>query len=172
MKKKQTIPYMLVVVSNKWVGNFERELIGYSMGILDDVQMDIDFADEERAAFWKEVFNEDNHNYCGDYELIDEYLFETHQDVDDWDQMTFYNVSGLNSDEWKFVDGNEDSNSLIYIQLAKPLSEEWENIVIPRIKKWFSDEYDSYWKDSDTKLLGLRLYKTDGKPQLVKDYLV
>ena len=38
------IPYRLVIKCDKWVGNFERELIGYSFGIIDGVQMDIDYA--------------------------------------------------------------------------------------------------------------------------------
>lgn len=83
---------------------------------------------------------------------------ETYQEVDDWEQMTFYNITGMI---------NENRDSAIIIQLAKPLNEYWESIIIPRIKKFFDEKiYDS---SDDIKLLSLQLLNKDN--QVLKDYL-
>ena len=75
------IPYTLEIECNSYWGNFEREFIGYSMGILDDVQMSIDHSEEERTMFWDEVFNKEEpitfEDAIESYELFRDYLFET-----------------------------------------------------------------------------------------------
>lgn len=169
MIKEMPIPYKLVLVSNSWTGNFERELIGYAMGCLDEVQMDIDYAYEERAMFWKEVYGEDEPRDCfddkDDYNLLSEFLLETYQDVDDWSQNTFYNVEGgghINALRTK------DCNSCIIIQFVKPLDEHWESIIIPRIKGFFENKiYDRL--GDDTRIVHLCLI--DSSNNIVKDYL-
>lgn len=169
-------PYMLVLYSTDWTGNFEREIIGYSMGILDNVQMSIDYADEERRQFWadmkKENANEDLFPHFnmvpGYYEANDEYplmcdfLLETYQEVDDWSQNTFYNVQC-----------GKNELSLLTIQLARPLSSEYENVIISRMIK--------YCKKNNINLTALKLlgpankYKKGqayyGKYKVMKKYV-
>jgi hypothetical protein len=53
------IPYTLEIECNPYWGNFEREFLAYSIGILDDVQMDIRHSKEELEMFWKEVFDKE-----------------------------------------------------------------------------------------------------------------
>ena len=50
-KSKPIIPYTLEIECSSYWGNFEREFLGYAIGILDEVQMHIDHSDEERAFF-------------------------------------------------------------------------------------------------------------------------
>jgi hypothetical protein len=91
-RSKPIIPYTLEVECTSYWGNFEREFLGYSIGILDDVQMRIDHSEEERTMFWKEVFSREPMNFedaSETYELYKEYLLETFQDCDDWEQLTF-----------------------------------------------------------------------------------
>jgi hypothetical protein len=84
---KPVIPYTLEVECTSYWGNFEREFLGYSIGILDDVQMYINHSEEERAMFWKEVFNKDPIEFYDSesYELYKDYLLETFQVCDDWE---------------------------------------------------------------------------------------
>lgn len=123
-----TSPFNLVIYCDEWVGNFERELIGYAFGILDAVQMHHDFAIEERLCFAKEVFSRDSaiNPEEEEYELLDRYLYETFQSVDDWEQITFYNVDFCNRNESKIV-----------IQFAEMPPIKWTRIFVPRIKKFF-----------------------------------
>ena len=46
-KGKPIIPYTLEIECTSYWGNFEREFIAYSLGILDDVQMGIRHSEEE-----------------------------------------------------------------------------------------------------------------------------
>lgn len=180
------IPYMLVIATNKWAGNFARELVGYCTGILDREQMDIGYADEERDVFWKEEFPgkfneapELSDFSVGVYGLYDDYLLETYQEVDDWEQSTFYNIYGMKvEDVEEFcsdapVAGEVDS--VVYIQLQKPLDEKWEEMITRRIRS-FVDSWEFDFKPKNMKLTGLRLYKmpenvVSGKPEMVKDYM-
>lgn len=109
MRVKQTPNYELIIKTNSYTGNFERELISYALGTLDNVQMEMsDFhGSYEMDLFWEEEFNSEKKDYYDDYELKDEYLMETYQYVDDWEQMTFYHIC------------DSDFNSLA-IQLVKP----------------------------------------------------
>ena len=127
-------PFQLVICCDKWVGNFERELIGYAFGVLDGVQMRGDFAFEERLRFAKEVFGRDTviDPEEEEFELLDKYLYETFQSADDWEQITFYSVETCRN----------NSESMIIIQFAETPPIKWTSIFIPRIKKFF-EEYAS-----------------------------
>lgn len=112
--------YLLRIICTGWTGNFERELLAYALGCLDDMQMG-DFAEEEMAAFWQEEYGmkppEDQATLYDrqfientGYDILADYLAETYQEVDDWHQNTFYNVRGI-----------DKTTSEIFIQLVKPL---------------------------------------------------
>lgn len=126
-------PYTLILKTDVWVGNFERELIGYAFGILDGVQMQSEYAIKERTAFWQEVFGkEEPCEYEADYELLTQYLFETFQTVDDWEQITFYNLRA--SRDRTHIN---DKTSELLIQFASIPPIIWRNIFIKRIKNYF-----------------------------------
>ena len=156
------IPYTLEIECNSYWGNFEREFIGYSMGILDDVQMDIDHSEEERTMFWDEVFGitpPDFVEALETYPLLQDYLFETFQECDDWEQLTFYQI------DWDVM--HKEKRNVLKIQLAQPLSEYWENIIIPRIKDFFDKKIYKYM-DKNAHLIGITLY--DNKHNIIKRY--
>lgn len=159
MRVKQYPNYELIIATNSYTGNFERELISYALGTLDVVQMEMGnfHGDYEMDLFWKEEFNSERKDYYDDYELKDEYLMETYQDVDDWEQMTFYHIG--------------DVHNSLAIQLVKPLNEYWEEIVIRRIKKFFDEHPCRYsWTlPKDGKLLDLYLVDTNGNR--IKSYM-
>lgn len=159
MRVKQIPNYELIIKTNSYTGNFERELISYSLGTLDSVQMEFsDFhGDYEMDLFWEEEFNSERRDYYDDYELKDEYLMETYQDVDDWEQMTFYHMT-------------DGCNSLA-VQLVKPLNEYWEEIVIRRIKKFFDVHPCRYdWTLPKNGEL-LDLYLVDSNGNRIKSYM-
>ncbi len=161
-KSKPIIPYTLEIECTSYWGNFEREFLGYSIGILDDVQMRIDHSDEERALFWKEVYDREAIDFeeaNESYELYKDYLLETFQDCDDWEQLTFYTI------DWDILHKN-DSN-VLKIQLAKPLSREWEEIIIPRMRAFFSKKIYKYLKPEDD-IISITL--CDRKGCVVKEY--
>jgi hypothetical protein len=161
-KSKPIIPYTLEIECNSYWGNFEREFLGYSIGILDDVQMGIDHSDEERALFWKEVFDKEPINFkeaFESYDLYKDYLLETFQDCDDWEQLTFYYI------DWNIL--HKNGSNVLKIQLAKPLSREWEEIIIPRMKDFFIDKVYPYITEG-TELISISL--CDHKGEVVKEY--
>lgn len=161
-RSRPRIPYTIEVECNSYWGNFEREFIAYSMGILDDVQMHIHHADEELEIFWSEVFNSKSMKFkvaLEEYELLRDYLFETFQGVDDWYQLTFYNI------DWKAL--HKENRHILRIQLAKPLSEYWESIIIPRMKTYF-DKMLYKWMKEGTELIDIRLLEENGN--IVKEY--
>jgi len=159
MRVKQIPNYELVIKTNSYTGNFERELVSYALGTLDNVQMEMGsfHGDSEMDLFWEEEFNSERKDYYDDYELKDEYLMETYQDVDDWEQMTFYHMVG-------------DCNSLA-IQLVKPLNEYWEEIIVRRVKKFFDERpcRYSYTLPNDAELIDL--YLVDSNENLIKNYM-
>ena len=159
MRIKQIPNYELIIKTNRYTGNFERELISYALGTLDNVQMEMgDFHGEhEMNLFWEEEFNSERKNYYDDYELKDEYLMETYQDVDDWEQMTFYHIA-------------DDINSLA-IQLVKPLNDYWEEIIIRRIKKFFEERPCRYSNTLPKDAELLDLYLIDSNENRMKDYM-
>ncbi len=162
-KSKPIIPYTLEIECTSYWGSFEREFLGYAIGILDDVQMNIDHSEEERAMFWKEVFDRDtpiDFVEAGvSYELYRDYLLETFQDCDDWEQLTFYHI------DWDILHRN--GSNVLKIQLAKPLSRYWEEIIIPRMKAFFDKKIYEYLKDED-ELISITL--CDRKGWVVKEY--
>ena len=183
-KRKVTIPYTIEVECNTYWGNFEREFIGYSMGVLDEVQMHIDFAEEQRILFWwnnfpdlmattafkkGEEYKLPDMEWCEEnHELLKEFLLETVQDVDDWWQLTFYDI------DWDALRGctlygigDEFKKNILKIQLAKPLTPYWENIIIPRMKLFFQQRIYK-WMDEDAKLISIKMYDKDHN--LVKEY--
>ena len=151
--------YELIIKTNSYTGNFDRELISYALGILDEVQMELGYfnGEYEMDLFWEEEFNSERKNYYDEYELKDEYLMETYQEVDDWKQITFYHMA-------------DDINSLA-IQLVKPLNEYWEEIIIRRIKKFFDVNPCKYdcMLSKNTKLLDL--YLVDSHKNRIKNYI-
>jgi hypothetical protein len=131
------------------------------MGILDDVQHGR-HSEEELEMFWTEVFSKQPPTFedaLENYPLLKDYLFETFQDVDDWSQLTFYQI------DWKAM--HKEKREVLRIQLAKPLDEYWEGIIIPRMKDFFTKKIYE-WMRKDTELLNIRLYNS--KRELIKEY--
>ena len=156
------IPYTLEIECTDYWGSFEREFLAYSIGILDDVQMDIRHSEEELEMFWSEVFGKASPDFetaLEEYELLRDYLFETFQECDDWEQLTFYSI------DWDTLHKNK--RNVLKVQLAKPLSPEWEDIIIPRMFKFFEKHIYEYLKES-TKLITIKLL--DSKGQVVKGW--
>lgn len=161
-KSRPIIPYTLEVECTSYWGNFEREFLGYSIGILDDVQMYIDHSEEERTMFWKEVFDREPITFkeaSESYELYKDYLLETFQECDDWEQLTFYTI------DWDIL--HKNGSNVLKIQLAKPLSRELEEIIIPRMRAFFDKKIYEYLKEDD-ELISITL--CDRKGYVVKEY--
>ena len=161
-RSKPTIPYTLEVECSSYWGNFEREFLGYAIGILDDVQMHIDHSEEERAMFWKEVFGKEAISFreaSESYELYRDFLLETFQECDDWEQLSFYTI------DWDIMYKN--GSNVLKIQLAKPLSRELEEIIIPRMRAFFDKKIYEFLKEDD-KLISITL--CDRKGEVVKEY--
>lgn len=196
MKKKQKVPYRICVHTTGYTGNFERELIGYTLGVLDEVQEDnLSWDDQndyckhwfyqdimkmqERLYYFKLSEKHQEQTGLGDLLtsrenlLLQEFLLETYQEVDDWEQMTFYYIDKY------FKDKEYDCNS-VYIQLNKPLNDIWEEIIITRMFRFFKDnriineKYGSLGiiygngKWDDIKLLSLELI--DENDNVIKEY--
>ena len=161
-KGKPIIPYTLEVACTSYCGNFEREFLGYAIGILDDVQMHINHSEDERAMFWKEVFNRDAISLkeaVDSYELYKDYLLETFQECDDWEQLSFYYID--------FDIYHKNGSNVLKIQLAKPLSSELEEIIIPRMRAFFDKKIYEFLKEDDA-LISITL--CDRKGNVVKEY--
>lgn len=156
------IPYTLEIECNSYWGNFEREFIAYSMGILDDVQMRIRHSADMLSMFWEDTFGRPFLSFefaLEHYVLLKDYLFETFQVVDDWEQLTFYRIN------WDLM--HSEKRNVLTIQLAQPLNENWENIIIPRMQDFFLKKpYEDM--DKDAKLIGITLY--DSKHNPIKIY--
>lgn len=155
------IPYTIEIECNSYWGNFEREFVAYSMGILDDVQHGR-HSEEELEMFWAEVFNKQPPTFkeaLENYPLLKDYLLETFQDVDDWEQLTFYRI------DWEAM--HKEQRDIFCIQLAKPLDKYWEDIIIPRMRDFFTKKIYKWMKD-DTVLFSIKLYNSKGI--LIKEY--
>lgn len=161
-RSKPVIPYTLEIECTSYWGSFEREFLGYSIGILDDCQMDLDHSEEERTMFWKEVFNKEPIKFTDEiesYELYRDYLLETFMECDDWEQLCFYYID--------FDIYHKNGSNVLKIQLAKPLSRYWEEIIIPRMKAFFDKKIYEYMKEDD-ELISITL--CDRKGYVVKEY--
>ena len=156
------IPYTLEIECTDYWGSFEREFIAYSLGILDDVQMDIRYAEEYLEMFWQEVFGRSHLDFeyaLEHYVLLQDYLFETFQECDDWEQLTFYSI------DWSVM--HKDRRDVLKIQLAKPFDEYWEGQIIPRMRAFFEQRvYEDI--NEGTKLLSIKLVDSEGK--VIKKY--
>ena len=86
-------------------------------------------------------------------------MLETFQEVDDWEQLTFYNI------DWDIM--HKNGSNVLKVQLTKPLSKEWEDIIIPRMKTFFDKKIYEYLKEDD-KLISITL--CDRKGEVVKEY--
>lgn len=153
------IPYILEVECDSYWGNFEREFVAYSMGILDDVQMSIRHSEEELEMFWQDIFGRSHIDFeyaLEHYVLLQDYLFETFQECDDWEQLTFYSI------DWDTM--HKEKRDVLKIQLAKPLDEYWEGIIIPRMKAFFAEHI----YEDKAKLIGIKLLDEQGK--ILKNY--
>lgn len=159
LRKLQEPNYKLMISTDSYTGNFERELISYVFGILDSVQMEIAYSQEYRDVFYKE----ENMTEEQCYAFLEEYLFERHQNVDDWEQMTFYEICSYK--EYGHC-------TSIAVFLDKPLDNEWEKRFLRRIQEFFGGAYkeieDVVWQrqfghDSNLKklpeLLNIELIK-------------
>ena len=156
---KPVIPYTLEVECDSYWGNFEREFVAYSMGILDDVQMNIRHSEEELEMFWQDIFGRFHIDFeyaLEHYVLLQDYLFETFQECDDWEQLTFYSI------DWDTM--HKEKRDVLKIQLAKPLDEYWEGIIIPRMKAFFAEHI----YEDKAKLIGIKLLDEQGK--ILKNY--
>lgn len=150
------IPYTLEVECDSYWGNFEREFVAYSMGILDDVQMNIRHSEEYLEMFWQEVFGRSHLDFeyaLEHYVLLQDYLFETFQECDDWEQLTFY-----------YIDWYARGRQLLKIQLAKPFDEYWEGIIIPRMKAFFAEHI----YEDKANLISIKLLDEQGN--VIKHY--
>ena len=153
------IPYILEVECDSYWGNFEREFVAYSMGILDDVQMSIRHSEEELEMFWQDVFGRSHLDFeyaLEHYVLLQDYLFETFQECDDWEQLTFYYI------DWDTR--HNERRDVLKIQLAKPLDEYWEGIIIPRMKAFFT----KHIYEDKAKLISIKLLDEQGN--ILKNY--
>ena len=153
------IPYTLEVECDSYWGNFEREFVAYSMGILDDVQMSIRHSEEELEMFWQDVFGRSHLDFeyaLEHYVLLQDYLFETFQECDDWEQLTFYSI------DWDTM--HKEKRDVLKIQLAKPLDEYWEGIIIPRMKAFFAEHI----YEDKAKLISIKLLDEQGN--ILKNY--
>lgn len=153
------IPYTLEVECSEYWGSFEREFIAYSMGILDDVQMSIRHSEEELEMFWQEVFGHSHLDFeyaLEHYVLLQDYLFETFQECDDWEQLTFYSI------DWDTM--HKEKRDVLKIQLAKPLDDYWEGIIIPRMKAFFAEHI----YEDKAKLINIKLLDEQGN--VIKNY--
>jgi hypothetical protein len=61
---------------------------------------------------------------------------------------------------------HREKRNVLKIQLAKPLSREWEEIIIPRMKKFFAKKIYEHM-DKDVELEYIYLYDRKG---VVKEY--
>ena len=161
-KSKPVIPYTLEIECTSYWGNFEREFIAYSLGILDDVQMGIGHSEEQLVMFWEDVFGRPPLSFkfaSEHYVLLQDYLLETFQVCDDWEQLTFYNI------DWDIY--HKNGSNVLKIQLTRPLSKKWEDIIIPRMKAFFDKKIYEYM-DKDTKLISITL--CDRNSKVVREY--
>lgn len=85
----EVAPYSLVIRTDSYTGNFERELIAYVFGILDEVQTDIDYGTSYIKAFWNKMSRYE----CDDYEGYKKYI-EKHNSNSALDSISRVENSG------------------------------------------------------------------------------
>ena len=220
--------YYLIIHTNSYTGNFERELVGFSVGRLigcnnhsfrkyisafwncecgsdidsleDFKRVEEEISDKLKKESEETLFKnliEKKHLTFDEAKLkvknfrekseekdfresleriYDTYLSYTNQRVDDFEEKTFYNISSYSKEE----NGKCDS---IYIQLKDFLPDNFEEIIIRRIKSFFEldiynvfenyeylCQFESFHKPIDKlELLDLELVDSDGT--LIKKYV-
>lgn len=204
------VPYKLIINTDSYTGNFERELIAYSFGRLSRgtggftafarpfwdsvvgtgvecyenyVQIEKKRNKEKREPFSpmaknlyirKGLSEEEAIKKAMEVEekvqkrmydenilrLYEDYLCFTKQEVDDWEEVTFYNIDCYKSNEC----------TSIYVQLNKPLNEYFEKIIIPRIIRFF--ECDIYNRIKDYIYLCTNNVRNLEKPFKLKDLVL
>jgi hypothetical protein len=136
MRKPKEPKYKLIISTDSYTGNFERELVGYTLGILDSVQMEIDHSRDYREAFRRQEGLESSDSR----DFHDEYLFERYQEVDDWEQYTFYEIGCYTNNQCNDV-------AIFFKDIPEPA---WEERIIRRIKLFFDGDYkkieDADWQ--------------------------
>jgi len=161
MRIEQKPNYKIVIKTDSYTGNFERELVSYIFGILDSVQMDIDYCPEYIQKFQEE----ENLTIEDSEKFLEEYLFETYQGVDDWEQMTFYSIGDyLTRDE-------KNPCTSIFVQLFRIPDNEWKERIIRRIKSFFDGGFEKMQDLSWQKSFGEDCPRKN-KPQLLSLLLV
>lgn len=143
----------IVIKTNKYAGNFERELVGYCFGRLSDEQENAGHAREYVKAFWQKYATcndyagyllkeeeqkkfedlmrkadsllglEGKHKKISMQDIYEDYLEFHREEVDDDYENTFYSI--------------EDKE--ISIWLKQDLPEKYLNLFMERIKSFFSN---------------------------------
>lgn len=186
---KQKPNFLLKIKTDDYAGNYERELIAYSLGILSGSCM---YYYEDGDLFYRESFDKYFKKYwkkegCRNYteyvqhiklllmkypiapatdkytDFYENMLHPTWQVVDDWEEETFYNIH------------HADSGRTIVIQIRDENFSRTEvgQRLLKRIRKFFKKGYackiaKSYKKPP--KLLSLALF--DINEQLVEEFPV
>lgn len=211
---EEKAPYLLCIETNKYTGNFDRELVAYAFGRLDCVQESIHFARPCIRDFWRtaencsfyeeyiEKYKTENHMdtdveetvrllECAgknDNELMDiaseirnmnsaetdmySYFYEhmlcsTYQEVDDWEQFTFYRIGRKSL--------KDKESRCIFIQLQSPdFADESSpsgrigKMALQRIAGFFQQDVSKLFCAEYSKLLSLSLINQEGN--LLKDF--
>lgn len=137
-------PYELCIVTDVYAGNFERELIAFSIGLLDGVQEKIKYARMYIQAFWK--YTENVHSYQEYKETIQRLNSNTTQakiesllnktkiveDEPDNDKMVLNLCSSIKS----FFNPNRDEYAEFYENVlcnTYQIVDDWEQYTFYRI---------------------------------------
>lgn len=132
----------LQIRTDTYVGNFERELIAFVFGKLEESQDD--YAEEYTKICFKNLSRgkvdtyDDYVTLNNDSKLLDidelwGKLHYTAQEVDDCIDRTFYNITS----NYKNIVYDCDT---IFIQFKEELTKEQEDYVVNRIKEFFSGD--------------------------------
>lgn len=158
--------YRLIIGCNSWVGNFERELIGYSTGLMSQDMKETSCPGEYCTDFYiREVLNKrelDDFLSTEDTELGKYFVYYI-RDFGDFAGYSFYSIINGNLVE------EAKSDSYIVIPLTKLLDIESESLIVSRIKQFFEVNPDNCLTDESTKLT--ELFIEDLSDSVVKDYL-
>jgi len=157
-------PYYLLIHTNSYTGNFERELIAYCFGILPSENKDYF---EWEKAFWnyvsnfnsntkKEYENDEIRKTCEETILllnqVESMLSETTlKQEEKHDVLELYDVLNYTYqkvDDWKedtfyniesFYKNKEYNCDTIYVQLKEPLNDYLKDLIVKRINSFFSE---------------------------------
>jgi len=167
--RDKNVPYYLLIHTNSYTGNFERELIGYCFGVLPKACKN--FAREYKKAFWNCVGASDIDSLEQYVDFLTEYykIYNKleNQDIKNIKENKDFKSKVLEKDEllklysnyicstlqqvddWKeetfyniesFYKNKEYNCDTIYVQLKEPFNDYFESIVIERIKEFFEND--------------------------------